>query len=109
MPSLLDEFGAPGQRRELRRVAAGEDHFHRVGVERHQHRRHTAGPARLHRVVDQLGVSAVNTVEHADGDDTSAPVRGDLVLAPPALHDGQAYDAPARRGCARSPDQVMIA
>jgi hypothetical protein len=31
----------------------------------------------------------VDTVEHTDRDDTSAPVRGDLVLAPPALHDGK--------------------
>jgi DtxR family Mn-dependent transcriptional regulator len=38
-------------------------------------------------VVDQLGVSTVHPVEHADGDDASAPVRGDLILTPPALHD----------------------
>ncbi len=43
--------------------------------------------ARLHGVADQFGVPAVHAVEHADGDDTSAPVGGDFVLTPPALHD----------------------
>ena len=44
---FLDELGAPGQRGQLRRMAAGEHDLHRVRVERHQHRRHAAGPARL--------------------------------------------------------------
>jgi DtxR family Mn-dependent transcriptional regulator len=37
-------------------------------------------------MIDQLGVSAVHAVEHADRDDASAPVRGDFILTPPALH-----------------------
>ena len=83
---FLDELGAPGQRGQLRRMAAGEHDLHRMRVERHQHRRHAAGPAGLDGVIDQLGMSAMHTVEHADGHDTSAPVRGDLVRPPPALH-----------------------
>ncbi len=65
----------------------GIDHFHRVRVERHQHRRHIAGAAGFDRVRDQFGVAAVHTVEHPDGEHASAPVRGDLVLAAPPLHD----------------------
>ena len=83
---FLDQFGAPGQRGQLRRVATGEDDFHRVRIERHQHRRHAACAARLDRTGDQLGMPAVDTVEHADGQHASAPVRGDLVLSPPPLH-----------------------
>jgi DtxR family Mn-dependent transcriptional regulator len=45
-------------------------------------------------VADQLGVAAVDTVEYADRQDTSAPVRGDVVPAPPPLHDCQ----PTTRG-----------
>ena len=86
---FLNEFGPPGQGGQLSGVAAGKDHFHRMWVECHQHRRHAARSTRLHRVVDQFGVPAVDTVEHTDGDDTSAPVRGDLILAPPALHNGK--------------------
>jgi hypothetical protein len=51
---------------------------------------------------------AMNTVEHADRDDTSAPVRRDFVLSPPALHSVSLRRIRAR-GAARSPDQVMIA
>ena len=83
---FLDQLGAAGQGGQLRGVAAGEDDFHRMRVERHQHRRHTTRPGRLDGVVDQFGMSAVHPVEHADRDDTSAPVRGDLILPPPALH-----------------------
>jgi hypothetical protein len=32
-------------------------------------------------------MSTVYAIEHADSDDASAPVRGDLILTPPALHD----------------------
>ena len=92
---FLDQFGAPGQRGQLRRMAAGEHDLHRVRVERHQHRRHAAGPARLDGVADQLCVPAVHTVEHADRDDASTPVRGDLVLPPPALHSRK----PTAREC----------
>ena len=46
---FLDQLGAPGQRGQLRRMAAGEDDFHRVRVEGHQHRRDAAGPARPSR------------------------------------------------------------
>ena len=60
---------------------------------------HAAGPARLDRVVDQLGMSAVHPVEHADRDDASTPVCGDLVLPPPALHSGK----PTARARARLP------
>ena len=38
-------------------------------------------------MTDQLGMPAVHTVEHADRQDTSAPVCGDVVPAPPPLHD----------------------
>ncbi|MDF2582014.1 MAG: DtxR family transcriptional regulator [Mycobacterium sp.] len=37
-------------------------------------------------MADQFGVAAVYTVEHADREDTSAPVRGNIVPAPPPLH-----------------------
>ena len=42
---LFDQFGAPGQRRQLRGMAAGVDDFHRMRVERHQHGGHVAGAA----------------------------------------------------------------
>lgn len=42
---FLGQFGTSGQRRQLRGMVAGEDDFHRMRVEGHQHRRHTAGPA----------------------------------------------------------------
>ena len=71
---FLDEFGPAGQRRQLGRMTAREHHFHGVGVEGHQHRRHPAGPAGLHRPRDQFGVPAVHTVEDADGQHTPAPV-----------------------------------
>ncbi|BCZ25415.1 hypothetical protein MTY59_52700 [Mycobacterium senriense] len=35
---------------------------------------------------DQLGVTAMHTVEYTDGEYTPAPVRGNLVLAAPPLH-----------------------
>lgn len=38
-------------------------------------------------MTDQLGMPAVHTVEHAYRQDTSAPVCGDVVPAPPPLHD----------------------
>ena len=48
-------------------------------------------------MADQLGVAAVYTVEYADRQDTSAPVRGDIVPAPPPLHSCQ----PTARGRSR--------
>ena len=36
---------------------------------------------------NQLGMAAVHTIEHPDGEHTSAPIGGYLVLAPPALHN----------------------
>ena len=92
---LLDELGAAGERGQLRRVAAGIDHFHRVRVEGHEDRRHVAGAAGLDRVRDQLGVAAVHAIEHPDGEHASAPIRGNLVLAAPPLHDRKPT-APAR-------------
>ena len=95
---LLGKLGAPGQRGQLCGVAARVDHFHRVRVEGHQHRRHSPGTTRLDRVRDQFGVPAVQTVEHPDGEYASAPVRGYLVLPPPPLHNCQ----PTGQGSARS-------
>ncbi len=106
MPSSSTSSARRVKRGQLRGMAAGEDDFHRMRVEGHQHRRHAAGPARLDRVVDQLGVSAMNAVEHADRDDASAPVRGDLVLPPPALHSRKPTARMRGRGCSTSPDQV---
>ena len=94
---FLDELGAAGQRGQLRRMAAGEHDFHRVRVERHQHGRHAAGPAGLDGVTDQLLVPAMHTVEHADRNDASTPVRRDVVLSPPALHSRK----PTAQGVAR--------
>ena len=84
---FLDQLGAARQRGQLCGMAAREDDFHGMGVERHQDRRHSARSAGLDGMVDELRVSAVHSVEHADRDDASAPVRGDLILTPPALHD----------------------
>ncbi|AFE13942.1 hypothetical protein MRGA423_17275 [Mycobacterium tuberculosis RGTB423] len=36
---------------------------------------------------DQFGVPAVHAVKYPDGEHASAPIRRDLVLATPALHD----------------------
>ena len=48
---------------------------------------------------DQFGVPAMHTVEHPDGEHASAPVRGNLVLAAPPLHDRKPT-APGRdMGC----------
>ena len=86
---FLGQLGAPGQCRQLGRVATGVDHFHRVRIERHQHRRHSACATRFDRVFDQLSMPTVQSVEHADGEHTSAPVGRDLVLAAPPLHNCQ--------------------
>jgi hypothetical protein len=59
-------------------------------------------------MVDQLGVTAVDTVEHPDRENTSAPVGGNLVLTPPALHNAS-LRRDALGGRSRPPDQVMIA
>lgn len=67
---VLDELGTSGQCRQLRGVTAGVDHFHWVRVERHQHGRHIVCVAGLHRVRYQLGMSAVNSIEHADSEHT---------------------------------------
>ncbi len=84
---FLDQFGPAGQRRQLRGVTTRQDHFHRMRIERHQHGGDAAGPAGLHRVADQFCMSTMYAIEYPDGEHTSAPIRGDLVLPTPALHD----------------------
>jgi hypothetical protein len=105
---LLDQLRTPGQRGQLRRVTTGKDDLHRVRIEGHQHGGHATGPARFHRAADQLLMPSVDTVEHADGDDTSAPVRRDLTLASPALHS-RSLRPDVNAGPPAPPDQVMIA
>ena len=81
------DVGPAGQRRQLRGVTTRQDHFHRMRIERHQHGGDAAGPAGLHRVADQFCMSTMYAIEYPDGEHTSAPIRGDLVLPTPALHD----------------------
>ena len=87
---FLDELGAAGQRGQLRRVAAREapppSGAGRTSSTRSARR--ATRPAFTAWLISSC-VSAVYTVEHADRDDASAPVRGDLVLPPPALHSGK--------------------
>ena len=60
-------------------------------------------------MIDQLGVSAMYPVEHADGEDASSPIRGDPILAPPALHTGKptARHAARLRHIPRSSDHCL--
>ena len=103
---FLDQFGPPRQSGQLRRMTAREDDLHRVRVEGHQYCRHTAGPARLDRPGDDLGVAAVHTVENPDGQHATAPVRGDLVLPAPTLH-GNKTTAQRGRRIQRSGDDSL--
>ena len=103
---FLDELGAAGQRGQLRWMAAREDDFHGMRVERHQYRRHSAGPARLDRVIDQLGVSAVHPVEHADRHERICPSLWGSRLAPASAAQWQAYGSPGGPGCAVGVEQL---
>ncbi len=48
-------------------------------------------------MTDQLGVTTVYTVEHADREDTSAPVCGDVFPSPPPLHGSKPTTRTPRR------------
>src|SRR5690606_224765 len=78
-PELLGEFGAPRQCGELRGMGTGPDHLHRMRIEGHQYGWDAARGSRLHRPADQLRVTAMNTVEHADCEHAPPPVRGYVV------------------------------
>ena len=85
-PELGDQVGAAAQAGQPGRVAARADDLGRVRVERDQHRRQAAGAPALDRPIDQLLVSAVHAVEHADRHDAAAPTRRYGLQPPPALH-----------------------
>ena len=106
---FLDKLGATGQRVQLCRMAAWEHDLHRMRVECHQHRRDAASPARLDGVTDQLLVPAMYTIEHADRNHASAPVRRDVLLPPPALHSRKPTARPlrGRRQIPRSGDDCL--
>ena len=67
-------------------MGAGPDHLVRVRVEGDDHDRQAALGCGLRGTGDDALVTAVDAVEHADGDDAGAPVRGHLVRALPPLH-----------------------
>ncbi len=86
---FLGEFGAPGQGGQLGRMAPRTNHFHRVRVEGHQHTGDAPLLRRLHRTGDQLLVTSMHAVEHADRDHAPTPVRRYLVQTSPSLHIGK--------------------
>ena len=94
---LLGEFGATRQRRQLGRMIARSHHFHRMWIECHEHTGDSAFLGGFHRPRDQLLMSAVHSVEHADRQYTTTPVRRYFLEASPSLHNGQPT-APARTG-----------
>jgi len=84
---LLDQLGPPHEGRQHGRMRAGTHHLGRVRHESQQHAGDALGRRRVNGLADDRGVTAVDPVEHPDGDDTSPPVGGDGVEPMPALHD----------------------
>jgi hypothetical protein len=85
-PELLDEFGAPHERGQHRRMRARSHHLRGMGHEREQHAGQTLLAGRLDRLADDHGVAAVHPVEYPDRYHTTSPVRRGVVEAMPALH-----------------------
>ncbi|SUA46622.1 Uncharacterised protein [Nocardia africana] len=93
-------------------MRSGTHHFHRMRVEGHENRGNTAHRSGFHRAADQLGVTAVHTVEHADGEHTPTPVRWHFLETSPSLHTPKPTQARSRTGIRRggcSPDRHPLA
>jgi len=85
---LLDEFRAAHDRGEHRRVRAGPDHLGGVRYEGEQDTGHTSLAGERDGLSDDLGVAAMDAVEHADRDHAATPARGHRVESMPSLHVG---------------------